>query len=541
MQGDNGIASSNGPKGAGSGDISGNPKASGEALKNAQQVRADPVDQIIPEGEVSATQFISPVKLTANDTNIFLFESVFVRKHILDEKVEGGWSFDIIDWRWMTRVQLYEHVVKWFVADVCGEPSIKLTAECIEFLNKKDQAVLIEAYKSYIRGCDKGAVIGWYAQDKQATGVVKSILQKGGIIKKDKGEEGDLLSYVRGVEAKGAHYEGFDGISRRRAWGYSGAGIAGHHIEDGWLHFQNWLVDLQLTYKGGKASDKALLVECAKRLSFRVWLFNKHSCTPAAVNELAGRIASMFRKAPDYWESPLHRRQFVLDPDWCKAHWKDMVEHVQSPGGIITSNCSHSVIGFTFLSMAWNVCKPSHLQHYIACEFEAARLSADKFKTCVDQNMWGFRGATLSFSLTVEVLNQLIMGAGFPPGLAPKVEIAAKQAALYHHSVAQMDRACDKFELMAWHDQCAWWAKESTQKTMCIICASPLVLNAIHAEVIEKALRDGDTSFMSTDSTMEVLLCGKCACRLADTRQIAGKPPTILPLVTPYAWNKHVG
>jgi hypothetical protein len=105
-------------------------------------------------------------------------------------------------------------------------------------------------------------------------------------------------------------------------------------------------------------------------LSIRIWFFGLKTTTPSGVEILQQQMEAAFKLQPSYLEQCLHDRKYVLNPSWWVQHHPEDFKIVhQKPGDCILSNCSHSVSGFSMLSVAFNVCLRSHLKHYVACEY----------------------------------------------------------------------------------------------------------------------------------------------------------------------------
>jgi hypothetical protein len=160
------------------------------------------------------------------------------------------------------------------------------------------------------------------------------------------------------------------GVSRSGAWMYSGGhGLAAHHVEDGYLHFVNVMHDLQFDAEGLDPLD-ARLLQLMHKWSIKQWLFVDTAFTPAGALRLQQQllVQGMGLPACD-WPKHLCMRTCLLSPEYCTRSLPQGCRLLlQRPGQCILGNSSHSVIGLTLCSAAWNVALGDSLLHYHACQ-----------------------------------------------------------------------------------------------------------------------------------------------------------------------------
>ncbi len=165
----------------------------------------------------------------------------------------------------------------------------------------------------------------------------------------------DIMEYVM-PEASG--------ISYKHSWVYSGGqGLAGVHLEDGFLHFVHHLISLELSLASGSLLER--LVTKYMMLSSKVWVFYNQGGVDGGI-ELNKYVAKLFNVAPVVDEL-LASRMYVLDP---RAFYDDPDFKVvtQYPGQYVHSDLPHSVTGCGFLSFACNILMTGSLAMYIKAE-----------------------------------------------------------------------------------------------------------------------------------------------------------------------------
>jgi hypothetical protein len=218
----------------------------------------------------------------------------------------------------------------------------------------------------------------------------------------------------------------FDGMTWMEAWMYSGGGaLAGHHLEDGFLHFVHVCLNITLDRSTAASDDTEFQLSCSvleatQRLAAKSWLLcrdvKKAEGTLRLVKLLADEGCKHYGARDSscsvYWESGLMKREWVLDPAYFCSKYPDMFyeAHVM-PGQGLISNESHSVIGFSSFCMAWNVCVEDHLLHYMSQERDMARLARTSVSSDAifgvdseEPRLHQLRGLYLNFCLTTEVV-----------------------------------------------------------------------------------------------------------------------------------------
>ena len=160
-------------------------------------------------------------------------------------------------------------------------------------------------------------------------------------------------------------------MSWERSYGYSGGqGIAGWHMEDGFVPFIHHVPLIEYDWSGiCKAVDRDLLqlLSGLSSLSGKTWVLYKGvaGSTEEVVTDilrLNGIIGSQVG-VTGVVDELLVARRFFFRPEWLAAHDKFMMLH-QLPGMTIVSGLNavygysfgHQVSGFSMFSFACNLC-----------------------------------------------------------------------------------------------------------------------------------------------------------------------------------------
>jgi hypothetical protein len=314
------------------------------------------------------------------------------------------------------------------------------------------------------------------------------------------------------------------GISRRLAWLYSGGhGLAAHHVEDGYMHFVNVMHDLQFDTSTLEPADGRLLrlmrAWCAKQ-----WLFIDAAFTPGGLADLQQQLVRDMGLPASEWPVHLHTRACLLSPQYWLQHLPGGCKVMrQRPGQCILSNSSHSVIGMTLCSAAWNVALGDSLLHYHACQCVEALSTEPQSPFAPDVT----RGEQVTFSCAQEVLR-----AHYHQAYESARPMRAAAAALAR--MAYVTERADRGGGMQWaDDQCipgmtfsaSIAALRRLPACVCLSCGFPLVFS-------------GCVLTSPDGSDAQALLCGRCA-RVLGAAQQPGSGLRCLMLLSPRECALH--
>lgn len=460
------------------------------------EVRPPHNKHLIAEGTLAIHKIPSVTLTDKKWVKEYLEQKVTYGRQHVKAACPAGFSMETtLEEKELSRKNLFMVVFKWFVNDVMGKKHITELVDCMNAILDCSEDELLKMYCAYIFSRKEGDLVGIYAQDREADTLARFILKSLPMDKED------LLGHIKSDVGKG-----FSGLTRSQAWLYAGLGDAGEHIEDAWLHFINWLVDLVLEHLNDL--EKAIM-ECARKLSTRFWLFCLKSTIPEHIDLLQQRMHEAIGLGHVYWEKCLHDRKYVLNPEWWLEQYPEDFRLVtQRPGDCISSNLSHSVCGFSMMSVAFNTCLQSHLLHYITCEYMAAAAASRRLAP----GGASLRGLALSFCLTQE-LAHVVHTAGTSTKACSQFKDAVKMATLeYDRDMAMTQEAMCEFPRMGVIEEDMLWTKDcmTYHTPYCAMCASPLVTYAVHGKLTQEAIEVFKVE-VTDKFDGDVVLCGRCA------------------------------
>jgi hypothetical protein len=372
---------------------------------------------------------LQPVTVSHEQAKVILTGKVEVYRVVLSRRIKCGLRVEYKPCGEMQRVVFLEHMLVW-LADVVtsGRSSHIVEAQrcdtsmlkaALAALATRDPIEVLLKFKEYIFDSSKRSkdTLTWYAADGKVRDnrLLKEILHE--VSQCDRLQElyaSDLLK----------HIGDFDGMTWMEAWMYSGGGaLAGHHLEDGFLHFVHVCLKIIVDRSSADSADTDFALSCSvidatQRLAAKSWLLCRDVKTAEGTMRLVKLLADEGCKhygtrdssCSAYWESSLMKREWVLDPAYFCSKYPDVFyEAYVLPGEGLISNESHSVIGFSSFCMAWNVCVEDHLLHYMSQERDMARLART---SVISEAIFGvdseeprlhqLRGSYLKFCLTTE-------------------------------------------------------------------------------------------------------------------------------------------
>lgn len=353
-------------------------------------------------------------------------EEVVVHKMLVSQTSAAGLQIEYEQQETTTRLTFYFKFIVWFVSNVVqnvpaawpAKHKIKLETvqSALKNLNSHSPHQVMTMYMNFLfnRAWSTGSPVGFYAKDGKLSGSCKQLMapmwNSSDILKSI--SHSDLLLYC----------QQHDGMSMGKAWVYSGGTcLAGHHIEDGFLHFVHLMLDIkyddmkfsfgllqpELCDDDGMVRD---VLKTMQTLSVKRWLFGRSNpCTVHSVMSINNIIGKEFALPDTMYEKYLHARCFLLNPDYMTSKYPDLFYVTDMhPGQAIYSNETHSVIGLSHVCMAWNVCQASELQSYIDMEFDmacAARPTLEKGGPGLDGSEDSRGRQAVHFSLSNEVMS----------------------------------------------------------------------------------------------------------------------------------------
>jgi hypothetical protein len=350
--------------------------------------------------------------------NIEVYEQLHVARASTSEKYRGlqvQWKPLTEKGVCFTRLQFLRFFIVWLATCVLQHslivlgnahfPSDSSVSEAIKIVQRETSTaeLLISRYFEYLfdRTHRKGDVLGYYAKDKVASGVLKSRLLDVTTLYTDS------LNAVLSKDVLAAIAPGVSGMSWGSSWLYSGGvGLAGWHYEDGFLHFAHQVVDLAFPPFLDRDHLLGELLSLCQALTCKVWAVYKDG-SPQGVLSLSNILAKSFG-----WniaaDETLVSRLFVLDPRTLDGHF-DLV--YQKAGQCIISNRPHSVLGFSLLSFACNLCFESFIPQYlegesiIADQIRKNMPESERLRSALLSNP--SRGFVLSAALTWHCMQNL--------------------------------------------------------------------------------------------------------------------------------------
>lgn len=397
----------------------------GDASMDADELEVSSLD------EVHVCEQQGSCEVDTDTLAAYLVEDVYVHMACVAQKAAAGVrvTFERLPRRY-SRLEFLCAIVCWFARVViCGDKAEEFAFEGTDAEVKKalcciskilecepDPAVwVLDKYESYLSACAVGDTAAYYSKDGQLRGSAAELLRcasarfcSDSVVKR--AMDADLL---KSFQAR------FDGMKASAAWVYTGgAALAGHHLEDGFMHFVNFMPSLAfntvdydvVAAKAGFVTGEtiAALVPVLHDLSAKRWTFVPDSLTPATASHLCHALAVAFPvaqpgAAPVADDRVLFRRDLVLLDGQFEVRPGSTVKCViQRPGQAIVARCSHSVVGgLCSLSFAWNVCIASEVRRYVDMEFGMAKLAGTH--TAPPYHM-ALRGASVSVCLAAELL-----------------------------------------------------------------------------------------------------------------------------------------
>jgi len=360
----------------------------------------NPVDRYIDENLHVFKGQKEPVVLDKDQMSAFLMDEVDVyHMKVVRRTSDYGLRLEFYrDDTPRTRLEFIEEYTAWFASSVLGVDDLgSLVGLDLEHrravvdaaLSSLEKLVKAEGkdalHKHYHEFAFKGkqSELGMYAKDKTMTTATQSML-----IGKpaELSKLGMYTDTFRGfVHRDLLHHIGPDvsGVGIRKSWVYSGGfGLAGFHVEDGFLHFGHHILDFV-----GEVQDayEQRLVSFWLNHSKKIWIFKQG----ASKNDIVQLNSELFdkvvckqskgkqrtaRQRVGVCDEVLMSRSVVIDPEFAERNGYVVVDHY--PGQCIVSNYPHTVLGFALFSFAWNFCLPEHVPYYIGME----RATADIYR-----------------------------------------------------------------------------------------------------------------------------------------------------------------
>lgn len=380
------------------------------------------------------------VKLPYACMEQMLLEPVRVQRVLLAERLECGVRVKFETAFDMVRLHFLEHMLVWLEAlvfqkcqvPVLGSRTKRTSRESVEGAIKGLSTVcrsqILCEFKRHIfqGGAKVGSLLCYYASSipiDECHSVFKSAHHKlttnelyyNAIYNKD------VLQFVSNA----------DGITWYKPWVYSGGGcMAGHHVEDAFLHFVHVClsVDWELCLVSPQDPPEcpqwtldervhaAAVLKATENAACKSWLFGKNVGSIEGLQRLMSVLVELGcdsrEEGGGSWEHALWARDLVLNPEFmCNKYPNLFVEVEMNPGSMVLSNESHSVCGFSSLCMAWNVGLYSHILQYARLEQGMARQTR-LFMKARTANSVALRGETLPFCFTTECMTAFDVLAG---------------------------------------------------------------------------------------------------------------------------------
>lgn len=313
------------------------------------------------------------------------------------------------------------------------------------------------------------------------------------------------------------------GMTRDRAWIYTGVAAAGLHPEDGYLYTVNFNIAIAASYVHLKATPYDIyeasksLMELFFTINCRVWWFNTPSNPdpkaameswlvdadfPAETMELmkermdaAVEAAKRIGLPPDllrlddieaiatkivdatvdgsteegkmdqdYFkgciDSVLGLRKFYLSPEFLTEQL-GFVRVLQPPGYAVVTTQAHQVGGMSALSVAWNMAPSDIIGAHVAKEFAMAKIWSKKLHPALAAP---FERNMCVSSVAMEAAAKV--KSSIDPEVKAQTEALDKAATLVHSAAAHMAKIGDRRVKSVRHGE--------MNVMMCSHCFSPL-------------------------------------------------------------------
>lgn len=476
------------------------------------------------EADVSATHTIMDIcydmqpPLTADHARQFLLTEeieIYTLKVTSVSHIGLGVT-GVLDRKTSNRLGFYLRIVCWLANTIVGKnrvkslglaPTLDEVNKALKVLHTESAESLLAKYKAFMFDplVRKGDTVSFYARDGKLSSspscatLLRQFYHQCDTMKNIASQ--DILPFLGS----------YDGMSMNKAWVYSGGGcLAGHHIENAYLHFLHVCLDidwakvdfaavLQGTMDMGWVSVVRDVLCSMQKLSLKSWVCGGNTDDAAGVLQVANLIKKEFGLRDCDPEVALSARQYVLNPSYvCRKYPEIFYERKMRPGEALLLNESHSVLGFTTLSMAWNVCLQQELANYLQLESKLAGLVdlLPVLHAANRKSMFQTRGDTITFCLSAEVLaaadsmfgrkvqGTSLLHARLPRGMVDHVynKILSPSSALL--SKLYEDQLTYNLPTQAHLGSSLSFDKRITPvaNVVCHICGKPLLFKAILAD-----------------------------------------------------------
>lgn len=314
------------------------------------------------------------------------------------------------------------------------------------------------------------------------------------------------------LDAMDGDTPGVSGVSARRAWMYSGLGMAGLHAEDSFMKFYNWMPKVAFE---GLSPTESCIIGYITSTSIKRWTFLPS--TKLSLYDFCTFASTEFPTLSPFGIDALKARVVLLNPDHLPS---DYFTLEQKPGQIIHGHHAHSVAGTSILNVAWNYQDyADYEQRVLPNEFALGNFRRKQIFDKVPSleqlyNMFYRYGVSHhEFILTCELIDHYLYD--LPSKVNSQLVRCGKAALTLAHGVARTDPPFiigGRGKLRAPHTS-------PPTAHQCDICTAPCPI-----EIYEFSLTDP----ISGSKVMPIYTCNPCAFKLMTWEHNPNPTPPLL-------------